>query len=142
MISHEKLAGQQTILTGAVSDLEEGMHSITLDTRALLLDGDPADIAALTTQQISFATKYGTIACTVDAFGQAVLGENAPTPGDLGQQLGQNLVRWFAETRLIERLRVVLLQLQGTLDEYERERPALFLPQMRLDPYVVRVLES
>ena len=133
---------QQTSLTCAVSDLEGGLHSLTVEARTVLLDDTAADIVEVTAQQISFATEQGTIACTVDAFGQAVLGENAPTPGDLGQQLGQNLARWYAETCLIERLRSVLREVQGTLDEYERERPGLLLPQMRLDPYVAKVLES
>ena len=142
MMTSEESQHQQTSLTCAVSDLEGGIYSLTVEARTVLLDDTAADIVEITAQQISFATEQGTIACTVDAFGQAVLGENAPTPGDLGQQLGQNLARWYAETRLIEYLRSILLQVQGRLDEYERERPDLLLPQMRLDPYMARVLES
>jgi len=142
MMTSEESQQQQTSLACAMSDLEGGLHSLTVEARTVLLDDTPADIVEVTAQHIRFATEHGTVACAVDAFGQAVLGGNAPTLGDLGQQLGQNLARWYAETRLTERLRSVLLQVQGTLDEYERERPRLLLPQMRLDPYMARVLES
>ncbi|MGH2496531.1 MAG: hypothetical protein ACRDIV_17675 [Ktedonobacteraceae bacterium] len=142
MITLEESQEQQSTPTYIMSDHEGGSHVMTVEARALCLDGDPADIVAIAAQQISFATKDGTIACPVDAFGEALLGGNTPTSADLGQQLGQNLARWYAQTRLVERLRAALREVQATLDEYEQERPELLLPQMRLDPYMVRVLES